>query len=103
MCCNHHGYDDAMNNTFLFYTTPQACVVPAWEKGHPGADALSRIATSGSNVFAAGPVADDSLKSGHVVVRVYEGGSTFQIFVLDDKSKYYEVVYQSGIFTSAKE
>lgn len=103
MCCNHHAYNDAMNNTFLFYTTPQACVVPAWETGHPGADALSRIGLAGSNVFAAGPVTNDSLKSGHVVVRVYEGGSTFQIFVLDDESKDYEVIYQSGIFTSADE
>lgn len=102
MCCNHHGYDDAMNKTFLFYTTPQACVVPAWEKGHPGEDALDRMATAGSNIFAAGPVTNDSLKSGHVVVRVYEGGSTFQIFVLDDESKDYGVVYQSDIFTSAE-
>lgn len=102
MCCNHHGYDDAMNSTFLSYTTPQACVVPAWETGHPGADALGRIGLAGSNVFAAGPVTNDSLKSGHVVVRVYEGGSTFQIFVLDDESKDYEVVYQSDMFTSAK-
>ena len=100
MCSNHHGYNDAMNDTFLYYTTPQVCVVPAWENGHPGIDALSRMTTAGSNVFAAGPVTD--LNSGHVVVRVYEGGSTFQIFVLDDESKYYEVVYQSEIFTSAK-
>lgn len=102
VCCNHHGYDDAMNNIFMSCTTPQACVVPAWEKGHPGEDALNRMATAGSNIFAAGPVTNDSLKSGHVVVRVYEGGSTFQIFVLDDESKDYEVIYQSGIFTSAE-
>lgn len=101
VCCNHHGYDDAMNNTFLYYTKPQACVVPAWEKGHPGEEALSRMKNYG-DIFAAGPVTNDSLKSGHVVVRVYEGGSTFQIFVLDDESKDYEVVYQSGIFTSAE-
>ena len=102
MCCNHHGCDDAMNETFLWYTKPQACIVPAWGAEHPGTDALSRMNTARSNVFAAGPVTNDSLKSGHVVVRVYEGGSTFQIFVLDDESKDYEVVYQSGIFTSAE-
>ena len=102
MCCNHHGCDDAMNETFLWYTTPQACIVPAWGAEHPGTDALSRMNTARSNVFAAGPVTNDSLKSGHVVVRVYEGGSTFQIFVLDDESKDYEVIYQSGIFTSAE-
>ena len=101
MCCNHHGYDDAMNETFLWYTKPQACIVPAWEVEHPGADALSRMNTAGSNVFAAGPVTNDSLKSGHVVVRVYEGGSTFRIFVLDDESTDYGIVYQSDIYTSA--
>ena len=101
MCCNHHGCDDAMNETFLWYTTPQACIVPAWGAEHPGADALSRMNTAGSNVFAAGPVTNDSLKSGHVVVRVYEGGSTFRIFVLDDESTDYGIVYQSDIYTSA--
>ena len=101
MCCNHHGYDDAMNETFLWYTKPQACIVPAWGAEHPGADALSRMNTAGSNVFAAGPVTNDSLKSGHVVVRVYEGGSTFRIFVLDDESIDYGIVYQSDIYTSA--
>ena len=101
ICCNHHGYDDAMNETFLWYTKPQACIVPAWEVEHPGADALSRMNTAGSNVFAAGPVTNDSLKSGHVVVRVYEGGSTFRIFVLDDESTDYGIVYQSDIYTSA--
>ena len=100
MCCNHHGYDDAMNATFLWYTMPQACIVPAWEVEHPGPDALSRMNTAGSNVFAAGPVTDESMKSGHVVVRVYEGGSTFRIFVLDDESTDYGIVYQSGIYTS---
>ena len=101
ICCNHHGYDDAMNETFLWYTTPQACIVPAWEVEHPGTYALSRMNTAGSNVFAAGPVTNDSLKSGHVVVRVYEGGSTFRIFVLDDESTDYGIVYQSDIYTSA--
>ena len=102
MCCNHHGYDDAMNATFLWYTTPQACVVPAWEVEHPGSDALSRMNAAGSNVFVAGPVTDESMKSGHVVVRVYEGGSTFQVFVLDDESTDYRIVYQSGVYTSAQ-
>lgn len=98
--CNHHACDDSMHADVLLSTNPQVFVVPAWETGHPGEEALSRMKIYG-DVFAAGPVTDDSLKSGHVVVRVYQGGSTFRIFVLDDKSTDYGIVYQSDIYTSA--
>ena len=99
--CNHHACDDSMHADVLLSTYPQVFVVPAWETGHPGKEALSRMKIYG-DVFAAGPVTNESLKSGHVVVRVYEGGSTFQVFVLDDESTDYRIVYQSGVYTSAQ-
>ena len=34
---------------------------------------------------------------GHIVVRVYEGGKSYQIFVLDAYSKDYRVIYKSEI------
>jgi hypothetical protein len=34
---------------------------------------------------------------GHIVVRIYKGGKKFQIFVLNDKSLDYEIIYQSDI------
>ena len=37
---------------------------------------------------------------GHVVVRVMNGGKKYQIFVLNDRSLNYEVIYKSKVFTS---
>ncbi|MBQ8421256.1 MAG: hypothetical protein IJX11_03240 [Bacteroidales bacterium] len=97
--CNHHACDDAMSESFLEATEPQACVIPAWENTQPGTEALARM--SGTHVYAAGPVSDDlALTSGHVVVRVYEGGDEFQIFVLDDASTDYKLIHTSEKFTS---
>lgn len=97
--CNHHACDDAMSASFLEATKPQTCVIPAWENTQPGSEALARM--EGTKVYAAGPVSDDlGLTSGHVVVRVYEGGNTFQVFVLDDASTDYKLIHTSDVFTS---
>ena len=37
--------------------------------------------------------------AGHIVVRVYEGGTSWQMFVLDSKSTTYDVIYKSDIKT----
>ena len=98
--CNHHACDDSMHADVLSATHPQVFVVPAWETGHPGEEALPRMINCG-DVFAAAPAAKDGMKAnGHVVVRVYEGGSEFQIFVLDDRSTDYEVIHKTEKYTS---
>ena len=40
------------------------------------------------------------MKDGHVVIRVTDGGKKFQVFVLNDRSADYEIVYTSEVFTS---
>ena len=40
------------------------------------------------------------MKDGHVVIRVTDGGKKFQVFVLDDRSDDYGIVYSSGVFDS---
>ena len=99
--CNHHACDDAMRGDVLLATRPQVFVVPAWEKeAHPGDEALARMINYG-DIFAAAPAAKDGMKAnGHVVVRVYEGGSKFQIFVLNDRSTDYEVIHKTEKYTS---
>jgi hypothetical protein len=53
------------------------------------------------DIFAAAPAKKDGMKAnGHVVVRVYEGGSEFQIFVLNDRSTDYEVIHKTDKYTS---
>ena len=40
------------------------------------------------------------IKSGHIMVRVYGGGSSYQIFVLNDSDEYYEILYKTEILKS---
>lgn len=42
------------------------------------------------------------LPEGHVVVRVYEGGDRFQVFVLNDRSLDYEIIYMTPVLVSRK-
>ena len=61
-------------------------------------------------VFAAGMVESNRMRllgngerirpEGHIVVRVYEGGSEFQIFVLNDRNTEYDVIYKTDRITS---
>lgn len=100
--CNHHATDESMNASIIAAADPQAYIIPAWGVEQPGDEAMARMKAQGGAVYAAGPVTDmtDMLASGHVVVRVYEGGNEFQIFVLDDESTDYTVTYTSDKFTS---
>ena len=42
------------------------------------------------------------LPAGHIVVRVYEGGDRFQVFVLNDRSLDYEIIYMTPVLVSRK-
>jgi hypothetical protein len=63
-------------------------------------------------VFAAGMVESNRMRllengerikpEGHVVVRVYEGGGEFQVFVLNDRNTDYDVIYKTERITSNK-
>jgi hypothetical protein len=121
---NHHAYSDAMYEPFIKAVTPQVCIVPVWDFYHPQPSTLHNMLNGGidekhpavrdsvSYVFSAGLVAsnrerlgDDGkriLPDGHVVVRVYEGGDRFQVFVLDDISYDYKLQYKTPILESRK-
>ena len=45
-------------------------------------------------------LADAIRPAGHIVVRVYNGGKKYQIFVLNDRSLDYEIIYKSKVFTA---
>ena len=63
-------------------------------------------------VFAAGLVESNRIRlledgqkiqpDGHIVIRVYEGGSTFQVFVVNDRTTTFDVVHKSAKLTSNK-
>ena len=111
--CNHHAYKDAMNADIVSSTRSQAYVIPVWDCYHPEEAPLARMLGSSESekmVFAAGMVESNRMRllengemikpEGHIVVRVYEGGSEFQIFVLNDRSTDYEVIHKTDKYTS---
>jgi len=121
---NHHAYSDAMYEPFLKAVTPQVCIVPVWDYYHPQPSTLYNMLRSGIDeehpaardsviyVFSAGIVGSNRerlasdgqliLPEGHVVVRVYEGGDRFQVFVLNDRSLDYEILYRTPVLVSRK-
>ena len=121
---NHHAYSDAMYEPFLKAVTPQVCILPVWDYYHPQPSTLYNMLRSGTDaehlavrdsvnyVFSAGIVGSNRerlaadgqliLPDGHVVVRVYEGGDRFQVFVLNDRSLDYEIIYRTSVLVSKK-
>ena len=121
---NHHAYSDAMYEPFLKAVTPQVCIIPAWDFYHPQPSTLDNMLHKGINenypavngdiscVVSAGMVASNRerlaedgqrvLPDGHVVVRVYRGGKRFQVYVLDDRSEDYRIIYESPFLKSRK-
>ena len=110
---DHHGYRDSMNDNLLKALNTNAIVLPVWDLYHPHPNAMKRIINNGvTEVFPAGMTAENLAKlteqglagcirpSGHIVLRVYKGGKKYQLFVLNDRSLDYEIIYQSKVFTA---
>ena len=106
---DHHA-NGTMAAQALAATTPQVFVIPVWDYYHPQPDPLANmldkdIYGNDRMVFAAGMVESNRVRlldngqqikpDGHVVVRVYEGGEEFQVFVLNDRNNKYDVIYQT--------
>ena len=110
---DHHGYRDSMNDALLKALNANAIVLPVWDLYHPHPNAMKRIIKQGvTEVFPAGMTEENLAKlkdkgladairpAGHIVVRVLKGGKKYQIFVLNDRSLDYEIIYKSKVFTA---
>ena len=110
---DHHGYRDSMNDKLLEALNANAIVLPVWDLYHPHPSAMKRIINNGvTEVFPAGMTQENLAKldeqgladvirpAGHIVVRVFKGGKKYQIFVLNDRSLDYEIIYKSKVFTA---
>jgi hypothetical protein len=108
---DHRGYRDSMNEDLLNALNANAIVLPVWDLHHPHPNAMKRIIKNGvTEVFPAGMTAENLAKltdqgladpirpAGHIVVRVFKGGKKYQIFVLNDRSLDYEIIYKSKVF-----
>ena len=112
--CNHHAYKDAMHSSFISQMQAKAYLVPVWDYYHPESEPLklmlSDLYPGDRMVFAAGLVENNRIRlgengekikpAGHIMVRVYEGGKTWQVFVLNDTSTDYNIIYKTDILQS---
>ena len=113
MLLDHHGNRDTINENILRNLAPRVIVQENWLSPQPGEDVVHRMASRGlypgpRDVFstgmapetraAVGPIMDSIYKSynGHVVVRVSPGGSSYEVFVLNDRNDRREVVKRLG-------
>ena len=113
---NHHGSIDPESEIFLAALRSPVMILPAWSPTHPSQDALKRMMTARlypgpHDIFATWLRAPtrasigaraDQLKAdhGHIVVRVAPGGSSYRVFVLDDRSEARTVLGVFGPYVS---
>ena len=113
---NHHGYYDTCNGFFLNTISPEVVIVDARSNNHPVPSTMSRMTDPmvwpGEHELyvtvdqARGKLGEELWSHfkpwGHIVVRVYEGGKKYQVFVLDADSTDYHVIYKSDLKTAGK-
>lgn len=105
---DHHATRDSSNPYFLWKMRPRQIIVHAIEAKHCWPSTINRMLDPQmpgcKEIFATGDSGkaclDDAtfakLKGvGHIVVRVYEGGAKYKIYVLDNHSKDYRVLWES--------
>ena len=108
---NHHGYYDTCNGFFLNTVSPDVMIIDARSQNHPVPSTMARMVDHmtwpGKGEFYI--TVDQPRKKlgeelwsnfkpwGHIVVRVYEGGQEYQVYVLDADKLDYPVIYKSEI------
>jgi len=99
---NHHGNRDSQCTFYVRSVRPRVWIQQSWSSDHPGHDVLQRITSRAlypgdrmvlatgmlqANRYVIGNAIDRAYQStsGHVVVRVYENGDRYQVYILDDE------------------
>ena len=108
---NHHGWKDTCNPYFMWVTRPDIILIPASHINHPWKDTVRRIydpqMPGKRRMFCTCDAAKEQVGEelwknveqyfGHIVIRVFEGGKSYQVFVLDASTGNFEIIYQSNI------
>ena len=113
MTLDHHGNRDSTNGALLRGLRPRVIVQQNWLSAQPGEEVVVRMAShefysgprdvfstgmSPETRIAIGPIMEKIYRSyaGHVVVRVAPGGSTYDVFILNDADESREVMEHYG-------
>jgi beta-lactamase superfamily II metal-dependent hydrolase len=100
---NHHGNRDSQNPYYVRTIRPRVWIQQNWTADHPGEEVLRRITSKrlypgerdifstimlqGTKDVIGGRVDQYKSQEGHIVVRVYDNGNMYDIYVLDDTSE----------------
>jgi hypothetical protein len=117
MTLDHHGNRDTVNGNILRALRPRVIVQQNWLSAQPGEEVVVRLASQEfypgpREVFATGmapetraaigPIMDTIYRSygGHIVIRVAPGGSTYDVFRLNDKDDTRKIIKKFGPYKS---
>lgn len=116
MKANHHGFDDTSNPYFLWKMSPDFIIISSIGSGHPKSISVDRFsdplyrgrriiyATSAAGREKLGEERFRKIKDwGHIVIRVFDNGARYQIFVLDATTTDYRIKSRSEIQTSKRD
>jgi len=110
---DHHGWRDATNETLLKTLRPKVILILSSHNQQPYSATVARMTNKllypdDRDLYVTSPASKSVLGNtfnlfkpyGHVVIRVYAGGTSYQVFVLDEddtSSPMYPVIYASGV------
>ncbi|MDX2283958.1 MAG: hypothetical protein NW241_07330 [Bacteroidia bacterium] len=114
---NHHGNRDSQSPFYVRSLRPRVWVQQGWSSDHPGEEVLRRITSTRlypgprdlfttdmlpANELVIGERIARSYQClhGHIVVRVFDGGARYLVYVLDDFSPGREVLAVFGPYES---
>ena len=114
---NHHGYYDTCNGFFMNTLSPEVVVIDARSNNHPVPSTMTRMTDKlvwpdQGEFYITVDKAKEKLSEelwsyfkpwGHIVVRVYEGGKEYQVYVLDADKLDYPIKYVSEVKTAGVE
>jgi beta-lactamase superfamily II metal-dependent hydrolase len=114
---NHHGNRDAESPYFVRSLRPRVWIQQVWSSDHPGEEVLRRISSQRlypgprdlfttdmlpANELVIGERIRQSYRNlhGHVVLRVFDEGRQYRVYVLDDYSPRRELLAEFGPYFS---
>ncbi|MEZ4810118.1 MAG: MBL fold metallo-hydrolase [Allomuricauda sp.] len=113
---NHHGNRDSQNPYYVRTLRPRVWIQQNWTADHPGEEVLRRITSrelypgerdvfstimlQGTKDVIGGKLDEYKSQEGHIVIRVYNDGNTYDIYVLNDKSEKREILSKHGPYRS---
>ena len=114
---NHHGNRDSQSPYYVRTIRPRVWIGQTWSSDHPGDDVLRRITSKElypgdrdlfttsmlrANKLVIGERIDQVYGSqqGHILVRVAQGGATYQVIILEDSDEERKVKAVFGPYKS---